>query len=129
VWDGRVHETKVLLDSGEINKAVKAFAQARRIAPPGVAAESWFSRELLRKVNLVTSHDLDQPLYYSLRAAVKREEEFGNASVLLAAKMIADGRREEAGAALRRTILEFPNWELPRRMLSVVQPNTKPGKE
>lgn len=129
VWDSRVYETKVLLDSGQTDDAVKAFVRARRIAPPGVAAETWFSRELIGKVDSVTSHDLDQPLYQALCAAAKREEEFGNASVLLAAKMIADGRHEEASAVLRRTILEVPNWELPKNLLSKVQANTKPGKE
>ena len=129
VWDSRVYETKVLLDSGQTGRALRAFACARQIAPPGVTAEAWFSRELLGKVNSVTSDGLDQQLYYSLRVAVKQEEEFGNASVLLAAKMIADRKPDEASAVLRRTILEFPNWVLPKDILSGVQASKRSAKE
>ncbi len=129
VWDSRVHETKVLLDSGQIDSALKSFARARQIAPPGVTAEAWFSRELIGKANSVTSDALRQQLYYSLRVAVTREEEFGNASVLLASKMIADRKLDEASTVLSRTILEFPNWELPKNILSGVQASKRSGRE
>jgi cytochrome c-type biogenesis protein CcmH/NrfG len=129
MWDSRVYEAKVLLDSGKIDNALKAFARARQIAPPGVTAEAWLSRELLAKVNSASSHSLDQQMYCSLRVAIRREEDFGDASVLLAVKMIADGKLDEASIVLGRTILEFPNWELPKNILRKVQASNRSGKE
>ena len=129
MWDSRVYETKVFFDSGQIDSAVKAFARARHIAPPGVTAEAWFSRELFGTVTSMTSDSLNQQLFYSLRVAVRREEESGNASVLLAAKMIADRKPDEAIAVLRQTILEHPNWELPKNILSGVQVRKRSRKE
>ena len=129
VWDSRVYETKVLFDSGQVDRAFEAFARARQIAPPGVSAETWFSGELFRKAHSVPSGALDQQLYYSLRVAVKQEEEFENASILLAAKMIADHRQDDAGAVLRRLLLECPNFELPKHILAVVQVNKASGKD
>lgn len=124
IWDSDVYETKLLFDSGKIAEAVKAFARARKIAPPSVTAEAWFSRELINNDDSTAGQSLNALLYQSLRISIEHEEEFGNSYILLAATMIRDGRSREAELVLKRAVLAFPNWPLPKTMLTTVDSNT-----
>jgi tetratricopeptide (TPR) repeat protein len=122
MWDMTIYKTKVLFDAGKITEALQSFAKARQVAPPGVTAEAWFSRELISSNSLASGGEkLDTVLYNSLRASIENEEEFGNCYVLLAAAMIRDGRAREAEGVLRRAVLEFPHWPLPKAMLATLE--------
>ena len=57
--------------------------------------------------------------------SIEHEEEFGNSYILLAAKMIRDGRSKEAELVLRHAIFDFPNWSLPKTILTIVESNTR----
>jgi O-antigen ligase len=124
MWDSHVYEAKVLFDSGQINAAVDQFVRARRIAPPGVTAEGWFARELIRSIQRSPSQSLDPLLYESLNISIQHEEEFENSTVLLAAKMISDGRTHEAESVLRQAAHAYPNWPIPRSIFSTLELNT-----
>lgn len=117
LWDRQVYRTKMLVEAGKIDDAVTVFMRAREIAPPGVSAEMWFSRELLANVNALTMHRLRTVLDESLRSAIAHDEEFGNAYMLLAARMIMDGRRPEATSLLLEAGANFPQWVLPKQLL------------
>jgi hypothetical protein len=56
--------------------------------------------------------------------SIQHEEDFENSTVLLAAKMISDGRTHEAESVLRQAVHAYPNWPIPRRILSTLELDT-----
>src|ERR1017187_1867060 len=103
MWDSHVYEAKVLFDSGQANAAVDQFVRARRIAPPGVTAEGWFARELIRSIQRSTPRRLDPLLYESLNIWLVRRNRGWNQ--VRAAFQVSDrGRVRGRGKCGSRTI-------------------------
>jgi hypothetical protein len=121
VWDHSVFRAKELFDSGKLAEAVEGFSLARQTAPPGVSAESWFSRELILNGGSDFSPGIGKTLRRSLEASIQHEEDFENSYILLSALMIREGQSRQAEIVLRRALLDFPNWPTAKTLLAAAQ--------
>lgn len=117
IWDRQLFITKRAISAGQLTKADEIFRESRLLAPPFVSGEAWYSQELLTGLDSAQSHPLKSSLYYSLNKAVMVEERYAEASILLAALMLTDGRTEEAKRELLCLAIEFPAWQTPRNLL------------